>query len=396
MALDENSTQPLTVSIVGAGMAGLTAAISLRRNGHIVEIFETSEIKTEVGAALGVQSNALHVLEYLGVKKENLKGVSYDGNVLFNSKSGEATTKPWLVNQSGRGLLCHRNDVYEELKRQATGEGEGPPAKLRLGNKVIGCDTENGASAIRTNVIGYTQEAPASNWSCFRAVFDASKLQGTPEFAWLTDGISGARSITEKEEGPLRMLFFYPCRSGSLINFVGLYPDYHQDDPGQYWSSAGTREELIEHFKDFHPKFLRVLDVMENPLLKWQLRALPLLPTCCTCHLPFLGQGAAIAIEEAGALGCLFPAGTRREDIPARLEVYQVLRKERGERINKESVAQAADPSKRGTYLNCESQLTFTYSFLYHSTAQELQSFIFEYDAIRAAQQCYQEHFGRD
>ncbi|KAJ6629537.1 hypothetical protein B0H10DRAFT_1987594 [Mycena sp. CBHHK59/15] len=368
MALDENSTQPLTVSIVGAGMAGLTAAISLRRNGHIVEIFETSEIKTEVGAALGVQSNALHVLEYLGVKKENLKGVSYDGNVLFNSKSGEATTKPWLVNQSGRGLLCHRNDVYEELKRQATGEGEGPPAKLRLGNKVIGCDTENGAvtlvdgsiihsdlSAIRTNVIGYTQEAPASNWSCFRAVFDASKLQGTPE-------------------GPLRMLFFYPCRSGSLINFVGLYPDYHQDDPGQYWSSAGTREELIEHFKDFHPKFLRVLDVMENPLLKWQLRALPLLPTwirgrtvlmgdAAHATFPFLGQGAAIAIEEAGALGCLFPAGTRREDIPARLEVYQVLRKERGERINKES---------------------------------ELQSFIFEYDAIRAAQQCYQEHFGRD
>jgi salicylate hydroxylase len=186
------------------------------------------------------------------------------------------------------------------------------------------------------------------------------------------------------QEGNYRIIVMYPCRSGSLINLVALYTDPHQDDPGQLifliiqwttinlpflaWSPVGTREELLQTFHDIHPRFLAFLSLADSPILKWQLRVLPVLDTwingrvallgdAAHATLPTLGQGAALAIEEAGALGCLLPLGTRREDVPSRLEAYQTLRKPRGDYVNRESLEQATVPSKRGLYLRCASSL---------------------------------------
>jgi salicylate hydroxylase len=103
MDLPSSPTPPLSISIVGAGIAGLTTAITLRRNGHLVKVlctthcnftalihsqlFEASKIKTEIGAALGVQPNALRVLDHLGVCRDNLKGVLHSGVRIFNVSS---------------------------------------------------------------------------------------------------------------------------------------------------------------------------------------------------------------------------------------------------------------------------------------------------------------------
>ncbi|KAJ7472753.1 FAD/NAD(P)-binding domain-containing protein [Mycena latifolia] len=402
----EDSPPPLKVLVVGAGIGGLAAAIALRRNGHLVEIFEASEIKTEVGAGIGVQVNALRVLERWGLRKENLKGVNYDGITTFDSKTGEGIARRWLVPGMDKyqSLLCHRSDVHDELLRLAVGEGEGVPAQLHLGSKVLECDPEKGTitlkneetihadlvigadglhSVIRTNILGAPQTAPASGLSCFRSLIDASKLRG--EMDWLTEGFSGARSVIVKE-GEYRVIFVYPCRSGRLINVVALYRDPHQDDPG--WSATGTREELLETFNDIHPKFLALLALVENPILRWQLRVLPVLPTwvrgraallgdAAHATLPTLGQGAAMAIEESGALGCLLPLGTRREDVPSRLEAYQVLRKTRGDYVNRESLAQGTEPAKRGLYFR----------------SQEVQSYLLQHDAIKDATAYYEKHF---
>lgn len=80
--------------------------------------------------------------------------------MVFRSEGGEGKTFNWLLpgmNENvcyslasrgfadmSQGLLCHRSDVYEELKRLATGEGEGPPAQLHLGTQVVACDPEEG------------------------------------------------------------------------------------------------------------------------------------------------------------------------------------------------------------------------------------------------------------
>ncbi|KAJ7140845.1 FAD/NAD(P)-binding domain-containing protein [Mycena epipterygia] len=405
-----NSLQPLNVTIVGAGIAGLTAAISLRKNGHLVQVFEAHEIKTEFGAAVGVQVNSLRVLDHLGVSRDNLKGVPFTGSVVFGSGGGEGIAHRWLAPAANEnpGLLCHRGDLYGELKRLAIGEGKGPSVKLHLGSKVVACVPEEGTitlnngevihadivlgadginSVVRTEILGRVEKAPASGWSCFRIVFEATNLQDIPELEWLTAGISGTRIVTPKE-GPFRMFFIYPCRNESLINFVGLYTDSPEEE-GK-WTPTASREEIIEKFQDFHPKFLRLLDLpIHSGIHRWQLRVLPLLPIWVrgraallgdSAHatLPLLGQGAGIAIEEAGAIGCLLPAGTRREDIPARLEAYQDLRKLRGEFVKTESVEQVSKIIDRKAFLG----------------SQGIQDYLFQYDTLKAAQDVYDERFG--
>ncbi|KAJ7683664.1 FAD/NAD(P)-binding domain-containing protein [Mycena rosella] len=384
-APDEEFPLPLKVSVVGAGIGGLSAAIALRKNGHIVKVFETSEIKTEVGAGIAIQFNAMRVFDHWGLSKDNLKGINFDGLTVLDSKTGEGISRRWSVPDIEiQSLLCHRSDVHNELMRLAVGAGDGPPVQLHLGSRVLECDFENGTvtlengdtihadlvigadglhSVIRTSILGDAQTASASGISCFRSVFDASKVQG--DFGWFTEGISGARNVVVKE-GEYRLLFTYPCRSGQLINLVAIYTDPHQDDPG--WVATGTREELLEKFHDVHPKFLAFLALADSHIVKWQLRVLPVLPTwvrgraallgdAAHATLPTLGQGAGLAIEEAGALGCLLPLGTRREEVPSRLEAYQTLRKPRGDYVSRESVHQGSETFKQGRYYEVQTQL---------------------------------------
>jgi salicylate hydroxylase len=133
------------------------------------------------------------------------------------------------------------------------------------------------------------------------------------------------------------------------------------------WNPTATKEDVIAQFQDFHPKLLRILDLpAHSEILKWRLRVLPPLPTwirgralilgdAAHATLPLLGQGAAMAIEDAGCIGCLIPAGTRREDIPARLVAYQDIRKQRGELVRTESVEQVSRITHGGSELiKCE------------------------------------------
>ncbi|KAJ7827687.1 FAD/NAD(P)-binding domain-containing protein [Mycena olivaceomarginata] len=402
-----NNSSPLNISIVGAGIGGLTAAIALRRNGHNVQIFEAAEIKTEIGAAVAAQTNSLKVLDRLGVSRENLKGVPWQGSVVFPSDgSEEGTTSSWLIpGMKENGLLCHRSDLYEELKRLATGEGEGPPAKLCLGTRVVSSDPEEGTvtldggeivhgdcilgadgihSVVRSHILGKTLNARNSGWSCFRVIFEVSDLLNMPELEWLHAGIIGSRIVIDRD-GPFRMFLIYPFRNGTLLNVVAFYPDSPGDEAG--WTPTATREEFIAKFPKFHSKFLHFLDLpIHGSIHRWRLRVLPHLPTWVrgraallgdAAHgtLPLLGQGAGMAIEDGGSLGCLLPARTRREDIPARLAAYQRLRTERGEFVNTESVAQLS----KGFNL---------------VQAKEIQSYLFEYDAMKAAEECYRDQFG--
>ncbi|KAJ7814421.1 hypothetical protein B0H14DRAFT_1419408 [Mycena olivaceomarginata] len=297
MPLPEDSLAPLNVAVVGAGIGGLATAIALRRNGHHIRIFEASQIKTEIGAGVGLQRNVLRILKHFGYSRENLKPVNFDGLIVFDAETGDSKTLPWLVIQTDENhdLSCHRSDLHDELKRLAIGEDEGPPAELLLDSKIVSCDPEAGTltlasgkifhadlvigadgvhSTIRTSILGHETKSPASEWSCFRCLFKAPSLHEIPELDWLMEGFSGARNVAWRGGGPWRMFFIYKCRSGTLINFVGFYTDSKQGDPD--WTPAASREEILETFQGFHPKFLRILDLpVESTPMKWQLRVTP-------------------------------------------------------------------------------------------------------------------------
>ncbi|KAJ6512656.1 FAD/NAD(P)-binding domain-containing protein [Mycena sanguinolenta] len=375
------------------------------------QVFEASRTKTEIGAGLGVQGNAQRILREFGFSWDNLKPVNWDGTMVYDAKNGIGLPCPWQFTRPDEpnNALCHRGDLYDELKRLALGEGEGRPVELHLGSKVVGCDPEAGTvtfsngeivhadvvigadgihSVVRTSIIGHTVDAPPSRLTSFRCLFDASNLHEFTDLEWLTEGLSGTRSVVTREEA-LRIFIVYSCRNHTLINFAGMYADAEQEGAATDWTQHATLEEVRAKFHDFHPKFLRILDLSpRTPILKWQMRYLPALPTwirgraallgdAAHATLPSLGQGAGMAIEDAAVLGCLLPLGTSREDVPARLEAYQKLRKERGDFVRAESIAQAAEPSKRGLYV----------------TSREMQVRMVDYDAIDVAKEYYAAHF---
>ncbi|KAJ7723495.1 hypothetical protein DFH07DRAFT_971508 [Mycena maculata] len=87
MSTTESYPRPLKITIVGAGIGGLTAAAALRIEGH--EIFETPSMNKEIGASITLADNALRVLNYLGFDIEHLKAGDYLGVAWFDSKGGE-------------------------------------------------------------------------------------------------------------------------------------------------------------------------------------------------------------------------------------------------------------------------------------------------------------------
>ncbi|KAF7289608.1 FAD/NAD(P)-binding domain-containing protein [Mycena chlorophos] len=421
--MESTAPRPLKVTIVGAGIGGLAAAAAMRKSGHIVELFESSTEKKEVGAGIGVQVNALRVLEHLGVDRANLRGVSYDGITNFDSITGEGRSQRWLLPDmdQNRSILCLRSDVHDELLRVACGEGPGTPATLYLGRKVVNCDPKKGSitlesgqvvladlvigadgihSTIRARVLGHPEPAVPSGLSCFRALIPANKLEDLPESdsEWLTDGLSGLRGIVLKDRD-FGMIGMYFCANKTLINLAALYQDAEPYDASAVWSSTTTRTQMLETFPTIHPKFKTILSLPDDPVLKWRLGTLPVLPTwingramlmgdAAHATLPTLGQGAALAIEEAGALGILFPAGTRREDVESRLEMFERVRKPRGDFINREAIAQAAEKEKRGLYFRSQEAQAY---FVTHDAIKEAQEYLERQCEIDDSKQCFSD-----
>ncbi|KAJ7191308.1 FAD/NAD(P)-binding domain-containing protein [Mycena pura] len=403
----------LRIAVIGAGIAGLTAAIAFRKEGHAVEVFESSALNKEIGAALSLTSNALRALSYLGFNINNLRAGDYRGVMWFDSRGGEgkfAKMHDLRNSFDPPGILCHRSDLHDELKRLAgKDEGAGKPVTINLNCEVASCDPMAGTftlkngdvhhadliigadgihSKIRTSVLGYQQTALPSSRAAFRCLVDTAKLQGRAEFDWIRLGEPGPRGVTA-QDGSKRYLIIYPCRDDTLVNIVAHYPDLREQDKFD-WNALVTKEELVEKFKDFAPQFAGLLALADAPVHLWQIRALPCLPTwirgraalagdAAHATFPTMGQGAGIAIEDAVALACLMPPGTAADEVPARLVAYQTLRKERGEFILTESVEQVTIPAKQGLY----------------SRSQEMQEYIMGHDAVVEAQEYLAAHFSK-
>ncbi|KAF7344837.1 FAD/NAD(P)-binding domain-containing protein [Mycena venus] len=386
-------SSPLDILIIGAGLGGLAAAAALRQQGHHITIFERSAVNKEFGAAIAMQANAIRVLEYLGFRKENLRITHFESD-------GQPSSRSFTTSQGG--FFCHRVDLHDELKRLATDpDGVGKPAKLILGSQVVKCEAIEGTitlkngdvihadliigadgihSTVRKDVLGYPVIAAATGISAFSFSFSASKLEGRPELNWFTQGVCGGRVVTCQGDYN-RRLFLCCCRDGTVVSVAALFTDKRvQEQFG--WKSAATVEDVVSEFSDFHPKFRQMLALAEQPIHILQRRDLPLLPTWVkgrvallgdAAHAMFstLGQGAAMALEDAVTLGCLFPREIKREDIQSRLEAYQYLRKPRGEFISREALEQITVPEKRELF----------------ALSPEMRKIILDYDAVRVAEE---------
>ncbi|RMZ85619.1 hypothetical protein DV737_g566, partial [Chaetothyriales sp. CBS 132003] len=314
----------LHVLVVGAGIAGLTAAISLRKQGHHVQVFEQSRFARETGAAVHIPPNANGILKRLGVSE---------------------------------------NDI--EANKMERDEGQGAPAILKLSSAVVSVDPNEGNvtladgtavsgdvvlgadgvhSICRQYVSGKDIKPLSSGKSAFRFLIDRKSALESPAAAKFVERPGELVIWYDKD----RRVVMYPTSNNTLLNFVCIHPE-QESEVGEGWSNTSTKEALLEVYKNFDPGCVELLSKADAESLKtWKLLDMPVLDSWINGRLallgdsahPFLphqGQGAGIAMEDAAALGVLLERGLSRDEVPERLKLFQDIRYERANKIQEYS-----------------------------------------------------------
>lgn len=355
----------LNVVIVGAGIAGLSAAIALRRGGHNITILERSSMTNEVGAAIHVCPNASRILLSWGLDPVRARFVATKSFMMARADTMESVVSfrdPDLKKKYGADLYyAHRVDLHDELKKLALDvDGPGKPPEIRLRADVVGYEPENGivklgdGSEVRGDliigadgihsiavetVLGRKVPAVSSGTACFRFLIPTENILKDPESApFMANADSGFRIFVADETD---RLVWYPCRDNTVQNGALLVKDTDEILGNEDWNRSATEEVLMEKLKNFHPlikaacrkandiKMWKLL--FRDPLPIWHRSRLVIIGDAAHPMLPHQGQAGAMAIEDSAALGRLFENFEDKtvEAISKRLDLFEKIRKNR-------------------------------------------------------------------
>jgi len=370
------------VLVAGGGLGGLTAALALLRMGCDVEVYEQAPELREVGAGLQLAANGTRALFALGVGEE-LKALSCEAESkeirIWNS--GER----WKLHDLGQVsierygypyLTVYRPDLLGVLERAVRRE---KPDAIRLAAKCIGFEQTEDSVTVRLED-GKGVEADALigadgvHSRIRQGLFGADRPEFTGVVAW--------RGIVPMDELPRHMVrmvgtnwvgpgghvVHYPLRGGKVMNFVGALE--RSDWRVESWSARGTQEELRADFAGWHDDvhaLIRGIPIpykwalmVRAPMERWTLGRVSLLGDACHSMVPFLAQGANMAIEDGYILARALIEG--QGSIPVRLLRYENARRERTRRAVEGSAANIqrfhnkalADPARAREYVERE------------------------------------------
>ena len=355
--------------IAGGGIGGLTAALCLEKFGWDVVVLEQSAELGEVGAGIQISPNAMKVYEALDVDRVLADTTFHpEGIELRMGESGMRLIRAEFSNASAARwgspyLHVHRADLMSVLEsvlnarkpeairlgaavKSYAQDGSGVVVSLTTGEDVCG-DILIGAdgihSAVREQMLG--PDAPEFTGNvAWRAVVPVERLgQDVPDpvaCAWMG---RGKHAVT------------YLLRRGELANLVAVVE--RDDWTKESWSEPGSREQALSDFKDWHPTITRILEETDGlfrwalfdrkPLLRWTDDQVALIGDAAHPMLPFMAQGAAMAIEDAWALAALV---SEAKDLPGALRTYERLRKARASQVQAASRANAKTFHQRTSF----------------------------------------------
>ncbi len=326
-------SDPRRVTIVGGGVGGLTAALSFARHGWHVTVLERAPELREIGAGIQISPNGAAVLDRLGLSPElDRLGIRARAVVPMDGLRGARLAEFDLTHASRPYRFLHRADLIDILTRACTGAGVG----VRTGSRVLHGDItgrlalEDGTEPRADLVLG----ADGLN-SVLRATLNsASQPFFTGQVAWRA--IVPAEAVPAEARIwmlPRRHVVTYPLRGGRL-NIVAVReqgtwaPESwdHEDDPAHlraaFTDAAPELRDLLARVTETRLWGLFRHEVAPN----WHRGRLALLGDAAHPTLPFLAQGANLAIEDAWVLSdCL----GGNEGLDAALGRYQELRRDR-------------------------------------------------------------------
>ncbi|KAH7018631.1 hypothetical protein B0J12DRAFT_746740 [Macrophomina phaseolina] len=376
----------LRVLVVGAGIGGLSAAIVLRQQGHDVEIFEKSRLASEVGAAVHVAPNCTALLNRMGVFPESF-GATVNESIIFRDSKTTALFKKAYEHErpqwQAEYFLIHRVDLHTALKDKAlSDDGPGLPARLHTscgitdvdcnsatitlvdGTKVTGdlvVAADGIHSRVRRAVTGRDVPLFTSGKCAYRWLMPTSVLQEDPETRLFAQEPGQVVQVAgDGSNGEYRRIVFYPCSNNTVMNCIAFVPSQEvgpiKKDLSGYNQSA-NKGKLIGHFDGFSSPVIRMLEkAPEDDVMLWDLLDMEVLPTWVSgktvllgdaAHpfLPYMGQGAAQAVEDAAALGACFPTGSAPDEVHQRLLLWEKCRKSRADWVQEVTRIRGRDPS---------------------------------------------------
>lgn len=340
----------LRVGVVGAGLGGLATALALQQRGIAATVFEQAETLSEIGAGITLSPNATKVVNSLGLEDElaavatrvGKQGVLHfsDGRILAENDRGDLPYRRYGAHY----YQLHRADLHS-IMAQAL-EARAPGAVL-LGRRFL--DFAEDTSGIEITFSDGSREAVDVLVGCDgirSAVRDrllgAEPPQFTGSVAWR--GLVPAERVRDLALpltsammiAPGRNIGLYPIRNETLINYVAICAQAEWTEEG--WNIASSPEELLVHFVDWYPPVLELLRATaadecfkwglfeHEPFERWSVGRVTLLGDAAHAMLPYMGQGAAMAMEDGIVLArCLASAN----DPIAALHVYEAARKPR-------------------------------------------------------------------
>jgi salicylate hydroxylase len=352
----------MKVLIVGAGIGGLCAALSLHKAGIDVRVFERASALGEIGAGVQISPNGVRVLHGLGLQAA-LDAVVFRPQAveLRLHRSGfEVSRTPLGAQIAARYgapyYHIHRADLHRllldavrerlgdivELCREVVGVSQTADG-VQVGFADGGSESGDGLvggdgihSKVRAALLGPEKPTFTGNVA-WRGVVPIERLKGVD-----------LRPVVTSWMAPHSHAVTYFLRRGELVNFVGVTES--AEWTGESWTELGRKADLLRDFTGWHTTVRAIVNAIDEPyrwalfdrrpLPKWSEGRVTLLGDACHPMLPFMAQGAVMAIEDGAVLAACLAGGYN--DIPAALKRYEALRLPRTAKVQAGARAQGA------------------------------------------------------
>ena len=348
-----------TVIIAGAGIGGLTAALAIARHGFGVTVFDQAQRLEEIGAGIQLSPNASRILIALGLGEQLRRHVVAPEELrVMNARTARVLARAPLgaVAEKRYGApywVIHRGDLQAVLIDAVRVH---PDIVLNLGARVEDFAlNEDGVTVFARSAQHLLEDRGVALigadglWSSLRRRLGHRR---EPRFARRTAwrALAPADALMPELRAPAVNLWFgtrahlvhYPVRGGSLVNVVAIVRDDWRE-PG--WSASGERAEILARYRapmwSAVPRAL--LAAPEHwqkwalydrpPLARWGKGAVTLLGDAAHPMLPYLAQGAAMAIEDAAVLAQRL--ADARDDPAGAMRRYERQRRRRAARAQR-------------------------------------------------------------
>jgi salicylate hydroxylase len=340
-----------SIAVIGGGIGGLAAALSLLKAGFDVHVYERAATVRDAGAGIQISPNASRILNRLGITDESAtQGVQplalhqrrwNDGRTLRITPLAAAVERAC----GAPYYQAHRADLLNVLLSRF------PADRLHVGHRLtdlvdyadrVVAHFENGKSIAVDALVG----ADGIHSTVRRRLFGDENPQFTGCVAYRglvpADRLASLQLPLESQiwMGPAKHLVHYFVRGANFVNFVAIVEQ--NSWTRESWIQPASVSDVLTAFAGWHPQVLAILGAVDEvfiwglfehpPMPHWSAGRVTLLGDACHAMLPFLAQGAAQAIEDGAALAaCLAKIGG--QDIPDARRLYESLRLPRTSRV---------------------------------------------------------------